>query len=60
LACPSKTEQEQSCTEARMFGRLPSYGFYCRHVRDDVKALDLDGLRSAPIAFSQPQLRMVN
>lgn len=25
-------EQIQSYPEARMFGRLPSYGFYCRHV----------------------------
>ncbi len=25
-------EQEKSYPEARMFGRLPSYGFYCRHV----------------------------
>lgn len=26
-------EQAKSYPEARMFGRLPSYGFYCRHVK---------------------------
>jgi polygalacturonase len=26
-------EQEKAYPEARMFGRLPAYGFYCRHVR---------------------------
>jgi polygalacturonase len=25
------SEQERSYPEARMFGRLPAYGFYCRH-----------------------------
>ena len=25
-------EQEKAYPEARMFGRLPAYGFYCRHV----------------------------
>ena len=65
-----------------MFGRLPAYGFYCRHVRglrfsdivlgagrnesrpaivcDDVKALDIDGLRSAPIVSSHPQIRLTD
>lgn len=73
-------EQERSYPEARMFGRLPAYGFYCRHVRglrlrdvvlgagpnearpaiicDDVKSLDVDGLRSASIVSSQPQIRL--
>ena len=27
-------EEEQHYPEARMFGRLPSYGLYCRHVSD--------------------------
>ncbi|MBI4875945.1 MAG: glycoside hydrolase family 28 protein [Acidobacteria bacterium] len=27
-------EQERSYPEARMFGRLPAYGLYCRHVKD--------------------------
>jgi hypothetical protein len=26
-------EQAKSYPEARMFGRLPAYGFYCRHVK---------------------------
>ncbi len=67
--------------EARMFGRLPSYGLYCRHVSglrvkdmvfraageetrpaivcDDVAGLDIDGLRSARVASSQPVVRLV-
>ena len=64
-----------------MFGRLPSYGFYCRHVNglrmrnievlpaaaetrpavicDDVKSLDLDGLRCGPVASSQPVVKLI-
>ncbi|MBI4891862.1 MAG: glycoside hydrolase family 28 protein [Acidobacteria bacterium] len=75
-------EQEKSYPEARMFGRLPAYGFYCRHVRglrlrdidlgagksearpaiacEDVKGLDLDGLRSGRIVSSQPQIRLTD
>ena len=67
--------------EARMFGRLPSYGFYCRHVTglrlrniefksaasearpaifcDDVKNLDVAGLRSRPIVGTQPVVKLV-
>jgi hypothetical protein len=67
--------------EARMFGRLPAYGFYCRHVTglrlrdievkpaaaeerpaiicDDVKDLDIRGLRSGPIAGPQPTVRLI-
>jgi hypothetical protein len=36
-------EQPKSYPEARMFGRLPAYGFYCRHVT---------GLRMRGIEFS--------
>jgi hypothetical protein len=65
-----------------MFGRLPSYGFYCRHVNglrmrnvefgaaagesrpvllcEDVKNLEVDGLRSAPVASQQPAVKLVN
>jgi hypothetical protein len=38
-------EQEQSYPEARMFGRLPGYGLYVRHV---------DGLRLSGIQISSP------
>jgi hypothetical protein len=34
-------EQEKSYPEARMFGRLPAYGLYCRHVA----GMKLDNLR---------------
>jgi hypothetical protein len=34
-------EQEKSYPEARMFGRLPAYGFYCRHVKG-LRLRDLD------------------
>ena len=34
-------EQERAYPEARMFGRLPAYGFYCRHVRG-LRLQDLD------------------
>jgi hypothetical protein len=74
-------ETEKAYPEAREFGRLPSYGFYCRHVTglrmrnieftcgkdeerpaiicDDVKNLDVDGLRSQPIAGSQPVVKLI-
>ncbi|MDP2996019.1 MAG: glycoside hydrolase family 28 protein [Bryobacterales bacterium] len=74
-------EQERSYPEARMFGRLPSYGLYCRHVKDlrlrgiefgaaagearpaivcdDVKSLDIDGLRAAPVSSGQPVVKLI-
>ena len=74
-------ETEKVYPEAREFGRLPSYGFYCRHVTglrlrnieftsgneeerpaivcDDVKNLDVDGLRSRPIVGSQPVIQLI-
>jgi hypothetical protein len=74
-------ETEKVYPEAREFGRLPSYGFYCRHVTglrlrnieftsgaqeerpalicDDVKSLDVDGLRSQPIVGSQPVVKLI-
>jgi polygalacturonase len=39
-------EVPKAYPEARMFGRLPSFGFYCRHV---------DGLRMRDIAISAPR-----
>lgn len=69
-----------SYPEARMFGRLPAFGLYCRHVQglrlnhvefvcgtaemrpalycDDVRDLDVDGLRSAPANGSQPIIKL--
>jgi hypothetical protein len=74
-------EAEKSYPEARQFGRLPSHGFYCRHVTglrlrnieiksaasearpaifcDDVKDLEIDRLRSQPIAGTQPVVKLV-
>ena len=74
-------EVPQSSPEARMFGRLPAYGFYCRHVKglrmnhvefkaapgeerpalvcDGVKDLDIDGLRSASTAGTQPVIKLI-
>jgi len=74
-------EIPKSYPEARNFGRLPSYGLYCRHVTglrlrnvefkstatearpaifcDDVKDLDITGLRSQPIAGTQPVVKLV-
>lgn len=73
-------EPSQSYPEARGFGRLPAYGFYCRHVTglrlrnvefraggkearpaivcDDVKDLELDGIRGATIAGPQPVIQL--
>ena len=73
-------EKANSYPEARMFGRLPSYGLYCRHVKglrlrdvefgavaaearpalvcDDVKNLDVDGLRAAAVE-GQPVVKLV-
>lgn len=67
--------------ETRMFGRLPGYGLYCRHVKglrlnqieftaaagearpalfcDDVKNLEVTGLRSEPITGSQPVVKLI-
>ncbi|HEY4414202.1 MAG TPA: glycoside hydrolase family 28 protein [Verrucomicrobiae bacterium] len=66
--------------EARMYGRLPAYGLYCRHVKglrlrqlefgaaenearpvlfcDDVKDLEVEGLRSASIQGTQPVIKL--
>lgn len=74
-------EQAKSYPEARMFGRLPAYGLYARHVRglrlrglelgaadgesrpaivcDDVKQLDIDGLRSATVSGHLPVVKLV-
>lgn len=74
-------ETERAYPEAREFGKLPSYGFYCRHVTglrlrnveftsgkdeerpaivcDDVQNLDMDGLRSQPVAGSQPVVKLI-
>lgn len=74
-------EAPKAYPEARMFGRLPSYGFYCRHVNglrmrdiaigasagecrpalvcDDVKNLDVAGLRTAQISSRQPVVKLV-
>jgi hypothetical protein len=74
-------ENPKMYPESRMFGRLPSYGFYCRHVTglrmrnvefksvaaearpvvvcDDVKDLEVEGLRSLPTAETQPVIKLV-
>ena len=74
-------ELPKSYPEAKNFGRLPAYGFYCRHVAglrlrniefksatsearpailcDDVKDLEIDGLRSMPIAGTEPVVKLV-
>lgn len=75
-------EKERSYPEARMFGRLPSYGLYCRHVKglrihdlevtatpkearpavfcEDVKDLEISGLKSATVAGDQPVVKLVD
>ncbi len=74
-------EVAEAYPEARMFGRLPSYGLYARHVRglrlrgldfgavadearpaimcDDVKNLDVDGLRSSETTSGQPVVQLM-
>jgi hypothetical protein len=74
-------EAPRAYPEARMFGRLPAYGIYCRHVKglrlrhvefkaaagearpavvcDDVKDLELAGLRAAAITGSQPVVKLI-
>lgn len=74
-------EVANSYPEARNFGRLPSYGFYCRHVSglrlrnvefktgalearpaiicDDVKNVDLDSIRGAPISSAEPVIKLI-
>jgi hypothetical protein len=64
-----------------MFGRLPAYGFYCRHVKglrlrqvefaaaakeerpaivcDDVKDLELSGLRTTATTTAQPVVKLI-
>jgi hypothetical protein len=75
-------EVPKAYPEARMFGRLPSYGFYCRHVNglrlkdvviaaapsetrpalvcEDVKNLEVEGLRGTKVASSQPMVKLIN
>jgi hypothetical protein len=75
-------EKHTSYPEARMFGRLPCYGLYCRHVKglrlrgmdfraiagesrpaivcDDVKDLDIDGLRAAQVESGQPVVKLIH
>lgn len=74
-------EQARNYPEARMFGRLPAAGFYCRHVSglrirdlgfkatadegrpaivcDEVKDLEISGLRTSPIAGTQPVVKLI-
>jgi hypothetical protein len=74
-------ENVKSYPEARMFGRLPAYGFYCRHVTglqlrniefrsapqearpaivcEDVKSLDIDGLRAMPTVGIEPMVKLI-
>jgi hypothetical protein len=74
-------EVPEKYPEARMFGRLPSFGFYCRHVKglrlrdltlsatesekrpaitcDDVKDLDIRGLRTSKVASAQPVVKLI-
>jgi hypothetical protein len=74
-------ESAKAYPEARMFGRLPAYGIYCRHVNrlrlrhlefgadtgearpvlhcEDVKDLEITGLRSAAIKGTEPAIRLV-
>ena len=74
-------EVERSYPEARMFGRLPAHGLYCRHVKglrlrslefraaaaearpalvcDDVRDLEVTGLRSSAITGTQPMIRLL-
>jgi hypothetical protein len=74
-------EETKSYPESRDFGRLPAYGFYCRHVTglrlrdvdfktgtdearpavvcDDVKNLDVDGIRGAAISGEEPVIKLI-
>lgn len=74
-------EVPKNYPEARMFGRLPPYGLYCRHVKglrlrgidfgtsagetrpaiicDDVKNLEIDGLRAAEVRSGQPVVKLI-
>ena len=74
-------ELPASYPEARMFGRLPAYGLYCRHVTglrlrnldfraavaearpavvcDDVKSVDISGLRATPVESRQPVIKFI-
>jgi polygalacturonase len=74
-------EDAKAYPESRDFGRLPTYGFYCRHVTglrlrnvefktggdearpaivcDDVKSLDMDGIRGASIKGTQPVVKLI-
>jgi hypothetical protein len=46
---PAIPEVEKSYPEARMFGRLPAHGLYCRHVT----GLKLDNLRLVSVTPEQ-------
>lgn len=74
-------EAPKAYPEAFMFGRLPSFGFYCRHVTglrlrdlvvgavaaeerpaivcDDVKDLDISGLRTTKVSSTQPLVKLI-
>jgi len=73
-------EKEKDYPEAHAFGKLPSYGLYCRHVTglrlqklelrpgdseerpaifcEDVKNVEISGLRSQPIQGTQPVVQL--
>jgi polygalacturonase len=73
-------ELPEKYPEANMFGKMPAYGFYCRHVKglrmrgveftaapgearpaivcDDVRDLDIDGLRAAAVISGQPVVKL--
>jgi hypothetical protein len=73
-------EDSKSYPESREFGRLPAYGFYCRHVTglrlknvefkagaeearpavvcDDVKGLEIEGVRGAAITGAEPFIKL--
>jgi hypothetical protein len=67
-------EQAKSYPEARMFGRLPAYGFYCRHARglnftnvqvaaggkEERPAMCFDDVRDLRVENSTASLRLVN
>ena len=75
-------EQIKSYPEARMFGRLPAWGLYCRHVKglrlrdlslsspasqatpvlvcDDVKRVEISGLRATVPSQSAPSIEFLN
>jgi hypothetical protein len=78
---PEIPEAPDSYPEARGFGKLPAYGFYCRHVAglrmqhvefkaaateerpvivcDDVKDIEVNGLRSTQTKGTQPAIKLI-